>query len=138
MAHFEALLPSSTTSVWALVLVTPFDAPVVVAHSYALAEDVKEFGPVVDSCTTGELNIPFDTPPGAESTGFFLWHGSSYFDGLDDVSYKQESVKALSWEEAKCYFLKHEDTDPDEDNDENAQPNTNRLLDFGESVVGGL
>lgn len=105
--HHEAMSPARETPAWAVIHVGPNGEAFVVASSAAVSADVDELGADVQSVGL----------PQPEHTGFWLWEGVSWFDGLDGTGLDDGTMTLLSYRGAAARMSMHEkmfDGDPEE------------------------
>jgi hypothetical protein len=102
---FEVVTAPRTSPEWALIMV-------------ALGRHVVAGGPgIIETCssiTNDPEDIGLPLPAfGDQDRGFWLWEGTSHFDGLDDVSY-DGTARKVAFAEAWRWFLKaHPTTNAD-------------------------
>ena len=94
----EAVSAPTSHPAWALILKGPNGVATVVASSVAVSNDVVDISPVCE-----DLGIPAPPHP-----GFWLWKGTSWFDGLDGTGLKTESLEPLSFKGAAARMSMHE------------------------------
>lgn len=105
--HHEAMNPPTEKAAWAVIHVGPNGEAFVVASSAAVSADVIELGADVQSVGL----------PQPEHTGFWLWEGVAWYDGLDGTGLDDGTLTLLSYRGAAARMSMHErhDERPDEE-----------------------
>ena len=100
-SHPEAMSAPSERACWALIHKGTNGAAFVVASSAAISSDILDIG----SAEVKELGLPIP-----DHTGFWLWSGIAWFDGLDGTGYYSEKpLELLSYRGAALRMGEHEE-----------------------------
>lgn len=97
-AHHEAMSAPTETPAWAVIYMGANGIPFVVASSKAVSHDVADISPHVN-----DLGLP--TPP---HSGFWLWEGTAWFDGLDGCGLDGDTLSILCFTGAAQRIARHE------------------------------
>jgi hypothetical protein len=97
--HHEAMSPATSKYCWALLIKSPNGKTTVVASSTIISSMVGDI-----SNDAEELDMPQP-----DSVGFWLWQGTSQFDGLDGSELVTETLEKLNYKGFGARLAMHEE-----------------------------